>query len=57
MPNEEEEEEDDISTLDNNSTNHRELVTINVMNEHGEPIKDLDKTRWAIYSLDRPMLL
>lgn len=57
MPNEEEEEEDDISTLDNNSTNHRELVTINVMNEHGEPIKDLDKTRWAIYSLDRTMLL
>lgn len=45
MPNDEEEEEDDISTLDNNSSNHHDLVTINVMDEHGEPIKELDKTR------------
>lgn len=38
-------EEDDISTLENNSTTHNDLITINVMNEHGEPIKDQDKAR------------
>lgn len=37
-------EEDDISTLENNSTQN-DLITISVLNENGEPVKDLDRTR------------